>query len=184
MKNYLLKPHKRLSLSKGDIWLVSAQGLRECWKFIKEKFFLCIHFIYDSNLILRTINSEHLVNTQSIQDFIYNSDVQLGFLTKRGKGSVKSIAKVYRLEEATPLADYPNRIGCPDAQIQGINTSALLLRLEMYVDEARWKDVNEDTKSILNSFIQKAEELIVPTLEVWNQYRSGVTPRGSSELDS
>jgi len=38
----------------------------------------------------------------------------------------------------------------------------------MYVDEARWKDVNEDTKSILNSFIQKTEELIVPTLEVWN----------------
>ena len=66
MKNYLLKPHKRLSLSKGDIWLVSAQGLRECWKFIKEKFFLCIHFIYDSNLILRTINREHLVNNESI----------------------------------------------------------------------------------------------------------------------
>jgi hypothetical protein len=38
----------------------------------------------------------------------------------------------------------------------------------MYVDEHRWKTVNEDTKGILNSFIQKVEELIVPTLEAWN----------------
>jgi len=38
----------------------------------------------------------------------------------------------------------------------------------MYVDEHRWKAVNEDTKAILNSFIQKVEELIVPTLEAWN----------------
>ena len=98
MKNYLLKPHKRLSLSKGEIWLVSAQGLRECWKFIKDKFFLCIHFVYDSNLILRTIDSEDLLNPESIKHFIYNSDVQLGFLTKIGKGSVNSIAKVYQLE--------------------------------------------------------------------------------------
>jgi hypothetical protein len=115
MKNYLLKPHKRLSLSKGDIWVVSAHGLRECWKFIKDKFFFCVHFLYDSNLILRTINNEQIGNNESIKEFIYNSDVQLGFLTKRGKGSVKSIAKVYRLEEDTPLADYPSRIGCPEA---------------------------------------------------------------------
>lgn len=55
------------------------------------------------------------------------------------------MAKVYRLDEGTPLAEYPARIGCPGAQIQGINTAALMIRLEMYVDEARWKRLDEES---------------------------------------
>lgn len=56
MKNYLLKHNKRIELCKGNIWLISSKGLRECWRFIKDKYFLCLHFIYDTSLILRSIN--------------------------------------------------------------------------------------------------------------------------------
>lgn len=46
MKNYLLKPHRRQEISKGNYFLIKG-GLDQCWKFIKDKNFLCIHFIYD-----------------------------------------------------------------------------------------------------------------------------------------
>lgn len=47
MKNYILKPHKRMEISRGQVWLVRASGLEECWRLIKDKYFLCIHLIYD-----------------------------------------------------------------------------------------------------------------------------------------
>lgn len=55
MKNYLLKPHKRLEICKNNIWVVKSNGLWDCWKFIKDKYFLCIHFIYDGDTLLRNI---------------------------------------------------------------------------------------------------------------------------------
>jgi hypothetical protein len=55
MKNYILKPHKRLELCKGKVWVVQSGGLSECWRFIKDKQFLCIHFIYDSVKMIRNI---------------------------------------------------------------------------------------------------------------------------------
>ncbi len=79
-------------------------------------------------------------------EFVRESDVQLGILTKRGNASVKSMAKVYR-KEAEYSADsigsfnLQEEIGCKGAQINGINTVALMMRLELYVDEQRWKGV-------------------------------------------
>lgn len=55
MKNYLLKPHKRLEIAKGQFWVVKSGGLKECWKFIKDKYFLAIHFIYDEHKLIRNI---------------------------------------------------------------------------------------------------------------------------------
>ncbi len=55
-------------------------------------------------------------------------------------------------------------IGCPNAQIEGLNTSALRTRLELYVNEKSWKVLDEETQIELNILIYKAKEIIVPTL--------------------
>ena len=41
--------------------------------------------------------------------------------------------------------DIASKIRCPDAQIQGVNTTALMVRLELFVDELRWKSVDKNT---------------------------------------
>jgi len=46
MKNYLLKPKKRLQICGGKVWLVKG-GLLNAWQFIKDKHFFCAHFKYD-----------------------------------------------------------------------------------------------------------------------------------------
>ena len=56
-----------------------------------------------------------------------------------------------------------------------------MIRLEMYVDEGRWKALDEESQCILNSFIQKTEELIVPVLENWNRSRCKVGGGATSE---
>ena len=71
MKNYLLKPHKRLEICKGSVWLVRANGLRDCWRFIKDKYSLCLHFIYDSENLLRNISEEELQDQARIADYLY-----------------------------------------------------------------------------------------------------------------
>jgi len=75
MKKYLLKPHKRLDYCKNEIWLVKSEGLNDCWRFIKDKYFLCIHFIYDKDRMLRTIPQEDVEDPKKIIDFIKESDV-------------------------------------------------------------------------------------------------------------
>ena len=61
MKNYLLKSDQRLQISSGQYWLVrKAEGssksvLDNLWKFIKDKYFLCIHLKYDEEHLLQTI---------------------------------------------------------------------------------------------------------------------------------
>jgi len=39
-----------------------------------------------------------------------------------------------------------------------------MIRREMYVNEKSWKVLDEETQIVLNNFIEKAEENIVPTL--------------------
>jgi hypothetical protein len=160
MKNYLLKPHKRLEIVKkngGDVWLVRANGLQDCWRFIKDKYFLCIHFIFDKDRMLRTISQEDINDVSKILSFIKYSDIHFGILTKRGNASIKSMLKVYKLdEEFQDLSDkgIPDALGCPGSQIGGINTTALMLRMELYVDEYRWHSLDVGSQADLNGFIQ------------------------------
>jgi hypothetical protein len=58
MKNYLLKPHKREQIAEGKFWLI--QKSKDCksildslWKFIKDKYFVCIHLIYDKDSFIK-----------------------------------------------------------------------------------------------------------------------------------
>ena len=51
MKNYLLNPLKRLEICNGKFWLIrkgddNKSILDSIWAFIKDKYFVCIHFIY------------------------------------------------------------------------------------------------------------------------------------------
>jgi hypothetical protein len=201
MKNYLLKPHRRAELCKGNVWLVRAEGLRDCWRFIKDKYFFCVHFQYDPTTLLKNIEPSDLQDSAKVLKFIEESDICLGILSKRGNASIKSMLKVYRLDSghtsesqmATasteekksdsqevpfPKAKFniPQALGCPGSQISGINTMALMLRMELYVDEARWRS-DEEQKEIqvaLNTLIQTCEELIGPTLIHWNKSRTEV----------
>ncbi len=101
MKTYLLKPHKRLEIAKEKVWVVRG-GFHECWPFIKDKYFFCVHFKYDSQLVLKGISDSmeegEELSEQKINKFIEESDICLGILTKRGNASVKSMLKVYKLE--------------------------------------------------------------------------------------
>jgi len=144
MKNYILKPHKRREISRGHVWLVKAGGLAECWRFIKDKYFLCIHLAYDPQTMVRNIEPEDLRSESRILKFIEESDVCLGILTKRGNASIKSMLKVYRQDLDSDLnpEDLARRLGCPGAVISGINTFALMLRIELFVDEYRWKSLD------------------------------------------
>lgn len=66
MKKYLLKPHKRIQICKGNFWVIKSGGLKECWKFIKDKYFFCIHFVYDSKNLLRNIDSGDINDKEKI----------------------------------------------------------------------------------------------------------------------
>jgi hypothetical protein len=99
MKNYLLKPHKRLQICKSNIWVIKCGGLNECWRFIKDKYFLCIHFLYDNEKLLKNLDPKDLTDKAKIEQYIIDSDVCLGILTKRGNASIKSMLKVYKMDK-------------------------------------------------------------------------------------
>lgn len=97
MKKYLLSPHRRFDIAKGNYWLIKG-GLKECWRFIKDKYFLCIHFLYDPKILVKGVSQEDVLDADKVSKFVYESDLCLGILTKRGNASVKSMLKVYKLE--------------------------------------------------------------------------------------
>mmetsp|Transcript_8811 Transcript_8811/g.6551 ORF Transcript_8811/g.6551 Transcript_8811/m.6551 type:complete len:101 (-) Transcript_8811:342-644(-) len=51
-----------------------------------------------------------------------------------------------------------NMLNCEGAKIQGINTMALMSRLELYVDKDKWLNSSKFTKIVLNSFISESED--------------------------
>ena len=70
--------------------------------FIKDKYFICIHFVYDEANLIRTIDISNINDlsetNKNVRSFIEKSDICLGILPKRGNASVKSMLKVYKLE--------------------------------------------------------------------------------------
>ena len=66
MKNYLLKPHKRISISKGKYWVVKCPAnaseedkqtiFDDLWMFILDKHFICIHFSFSPDTLVQTWN--------------------------------------------------------------------------------------------------------------------------------
>lgn len=57
MKNYLLKPHKRLEIADGKFFLIRQSNqnesiLTDLWRYVKDKCFLCIHLAYSPSKFL------------------------------------------------------------------------------------------------------------------------------------
>ena len=77
MKEYLLKPHKRIQIlanNGGEIFLLQGEnGLRGISPLISDKYFVFIHFKYDSETFLRGFVKENY----SVSDRISNEDIYL-----------------------------------------------------------------------------------------------------------
>jgi len=63
MKNYLLKPHKRLKISCGNYWIIQQSKSQESvlenlWKFIKDKYFVCLHLKYSENMLISSFTGD------------------------------------------------------------------------------------------------------------------------------
>jgi hypothetical protein len=72
------------------------------------------------------------------------------------------------MSQQDPAFDLGDFLRCPGAVFQGINTLALLLRMELYVDESRWKSLDRSTQISINQLIISCEDQIVPMLKAWN----------------
>ena len=159
--------------------------------FVKDKFFLCIHLMYNSDQLLTGFHFDKDIKSSSIQtqvlDFIVKSDICIGLLPKRGNASVKSMLKAYKMEEmyakhmsnnepghSKSSFEIEKEINCQDALISGINTVAYLSRLELYVSEDHWKKASMQLKHSLTSFIYLLEENINTVLLEWNNRRTNI----------
>ena len=49
-----------------------------------------------------------------------------------------------------------------------------MLRIELYVDEYKWKRISKETQVCLNTLMISLEELIQPLLIGWNENRTTV----------
>jgi hypothetical protein len=54
----------------------------------------------------------------------------------------------------------------------GVNTTALMVRLELFVDEHRWLTADRNTQIGLNTVMSICEENIIPYLRAWNYSRT------------
>jgi hypothetical protein len=88
-------------------------------------------------------------------------------MIKRGNASVKSMLKVYKLEgqynehlkynedkmeseedesenmEESKGANIAEQVNCKGGEINGINTIALMARMELYANEIRWRGASQ-----------------------------------------
>jgi hypothetical protein len=105
MKNYLLKPNKRLQIANGKYWIIRKDGtsksiLDHLWRFVRDKWFLCIHLVYDKDQLVKSLEIPGDCKDLNghVADFVVKSDICIGLLPKRGNASVKSMLKAYKLE--------------------------------------------------------------------------------------
>jgi hypothetical protein len=63
------------------------------------------------------------------------------YLKKQANCSEESKVNSFSQSQSDKL-DIASRLGCKGATIQGINTIALMMRMELYVDEIRWKSLD------------------------------------------
>lgn len=104
MKEYLLKPWKRVSILQqhGEVFAVPAKfGLRGLSWLVLDHYYLFVHFTYDHRTLLRTFFSkEEVVDEPMIISFIEASDVQLQMGVRRHVNcSVQTLLKQYGLED-------------------------------------------------------------------------------------
>ena len=95
IREYLLRPEKRFELANGNYFL--AENILDIWPLFLDKYFLIIHFIFDSEktIISPTLNE---INFKSVDEAIRKSDLQLGFLFKKNISGKKTFVKTLGTE--------------------------------------------------------------------------------------
>ena len=72
MKEYLLKPHKRIKIlqnNDGEINLMRGfNGLRGLAPLIKDKIYMFVHFKYDEHQLIKSMNMESREDSSSMED--------------------------------------------------------------------------------------------------------------------
>lgn len=183
MKNYILDPSKRLNLAHQTYYILE-DGLKSLYPLIKEHNFIIIHLKYDQHSLIKNLPAA----TSDILDFIQASDILVGIFFKKGDTSMDTFLKAYDLNEESvemkssrrqkkdntvDIAMVTDRIGCSfiDKELQESHTTvtALVGRLELYVDESRWKGSDQYTKQALFTVICQVEkQLKRGMLKEWN----------------
>lgn len=89
IRDYLLKPEKRIQLSQNNYFLVKK--LDHLWPIFLDKYFLVIHFIYEDNQIS---NPKFLLNDPNeIEQAVIKSNLHLGVLFKKNLSGKKIFVK-------------------------------------------------------------------------------------------
>ncbi|EAR89307.2 hypothetical protein TTHERM_00371220 (macronuclear) [Tetrahymena thermophila SB210] len=90
MRDYLLYPEKRWELCKGKYFVVKT--VSDIWPLFIEKYFLCIHFFFDSKELIKCPQLKDF-SLEEVQNIIKYSNIQLGLLFKKSINGKKAFKK-------------------------------------------------------------------------------------------
>ena len=91
IREYLLKPEKRESISKGKIYLV--KDYKDLWPLFLDKLFIMVHFFYDKDELIVPIDVQGTESIEELKEIIKKSQYQLGILLKKNLSGKKSFVK-------------------------------------------------------------------------------------------
>ena len=95
IRDYLLKPEKRVAISKGRVLLI--RDYRDLWPLFFDKMFIIIHFFHDKREIIVN-HASYNMDYKSLMDLIVKSQFQLGVQLKKNLSGKKSFIKTLGTE--------------------------------------------------------------------------------------
>lgn len=90
IREYLLKPEKRVAISKGRVLLI--RDYKDLWPLFFDKMFIIIHFFHDKREIIVN-HASYNMDYKSLMDLIVKSQFQLGVQLKKNLSGKKSFIK-------------------------------------------------------------------------------------------
>lgn len=150
---------------------------------MKDKHFLCINLLLDSNLGIRNYNRHELLNL-SLSSLIEMSNIQIGILFRKATSGIKSVLKLYKANNFSNNAHLStikmmnmkdnDNIDETIEKMSGQNINTLSMRIELYTKENIFKNLNLETKEYLFTYMSLIEETIGKMILDWNEYRSAM----------
>eukprot|EP00854_Cymbomonas_tetramitiformis_P000820 gene820-1298_t len=124
MKEYLQKDADRGSMvhHRGSE-LLSISGLQDLHTLIRDKSFICLHFMYDEASLLRPCTCPHISAPHTGGPLqcdckrgaaLHGSDVQLGFLIRKGVGGTSKMQRYAKLQLA-PITTWAHPPRAPES---------------------------------------------------------------------
>jgi len=147
IKRYLLHGVK-------DADVFSMRGLAGAYAlFNSNNTFSCLHY----KLIISADSSWSIVPVGDVKE----SDVQIGFLVRKGKGGTGEKASLRLLKQ----------LGVGHAEeFESFTRMSLCVRIELYVNRGRWKILNNRVQSELMRFAMVIESHTEDLFRGWNQH--------------